>query len=978
MNDIVLSGMLNLFALVAATEKLERAKTESTIRALLQRHFGVRDVGPYLSLYADLLMFYSEMPELDKSVIIEGISAKLTGKISKEEQTLILLRLVEFCKDVFKGSDRTGGTQDENLRAILGTVAEKFSVDDNTLADLYAFIMNQGESKNVLEIPYCDSTVRTLLLPRLNRLVFVWQGCKEVMMNDIPIQRGFFMVWQQSSVLKSRHDKPLYFSTVMSHFQRRECSSDVNREITLAGRDINFRFDKFSDNGMHNFSFNLYGGELVAIMGGSGTGKSTLLSLLNGTNHPQEGTITINGHDINETEAKALIGFVPQDDLLVEELTVFENLWFTARLCFEGMSDTEINNRVMTILNELGLEAAKNLKVGSPMNKYISGGQRKRLNIALELIRQPAVLFLDEPTSGLSSSDTEKVVNLLKEQTYKGCLVVANIHQPSSDVYKLFDRLWLLDKGGYPIYDGNPIEAVTYFKNAANYVDAEISMCPTCGNVNPEIVLNIIDEKKLNGSGEISNERRVSPQEWHQRYLDNRQSMGTVVCSDIPHTDQRKPSAFKQMGIFMMRNLKTKVTNLQYLLITLLEAPLLAMICAMLTHYAPIDSEYSIMDNKNLVSYFFMAVIVAIFIGMSGSAEEIIKDRAVLKREKFLSLSYQSYIWSKILFMAGVTLIQTLLFIIVGNFVMGIHDLFWIWWLILFVAAFLSNLVGLLLSQSLNSVVAIYISIPLLLIPQILLCGLVVKFADLTPQSTTANVPVIGDFIPSRWAFEALAVTAFSENDYESNFFEAEQTKYQHQYYLHAILYELQSQLETMHDEQVNGGVVNPEHLTVIHNELPRLSAYCRLTPYEGNDSYESLDAYFSNAKKVLEDMNNKATLTLDKQYAAMQRSLGKEDMLKLKRNHYNLQLENLAMNADANHTHHVVNGHIVPQMGFIFLPSKTNDGRAPFYCATKRVGSLEIPTLWFNTLVELLMCLVVALCLFFDIPGRFIRQERN
>ncbi len=978
MNDIVLSGLLNLFALVGAIEKMERERAENIIRTLLSRHFGVRDVDPYLTLYDDLLVFYSEMPELNKSAIIEGISSKLIGKISKEEQTLILLRLIEFCKDIFNDSDADVEKQGEGLRNIFDIVAKGFSVDANTLADLYAFVMNQGVSENVLELPYCDAVVRTLLLPKLNRLVFVWLGQQEVMMNDVPVQRGFFMVWQQSSVLKSRYDKPMYFSTVMSFYQEREHTSNMRREITLSGRDINFRFDKLSDNGMHNLSFNLHSGELVAIMGGSGTGKSTLLSLLNGTNRPQEGSITINGRDINEPEAKALIGFVPQDDLLVEELTVYENLWFTARLCFEGMCEAEIDNRVVTILNELGLEAAKNLKVGSPMNKYISGGQRKRLNIALELIRQPAVLFLDEPTSGLSSSDTEKVVNLLKEQTYKGCLVVANIHQPSSDVYKLFDRLWLLDKGGYPIYDGNPIEAVTYFKNAANYVDSEISMCPTCGNVNPEIVLNIIDEKKLNGSGEISSERRVSPQEWHQRYLDNRQPMEEVTCNDIPHTDQKKPSAFKQMGIFLMRNLKAKSTNLQYLLITLLEAPILALICAMLTHYSPIDSEYCIMDNKNLVSYFFMAVIVAIFIGMSGSAEEIIKDRAVLKREKFLSLSYQSYIWSKILFMAGVSLIQTLLFIVVGNFVMGIHDLFWVWWLILFVAAFLSNLIGLLLSQSLNSVVAIYISIPLLLIPQILLCGLVVKFTDLTPNSTTANVPVIGDFIPSRWAFEALAVTAFSDNDYELNFFEAEKTKYEHQYYLHAFLYELRSQLETLHDEQLNGEIVNLDHMTVIHNELPKLSTYCRLAPYEGDDSYESLDAYFSNAKKVLEDMNNKVTLALDKQYASMQRSLGKEEMLKLKRNHYNLQLENLAMNADASRTHHVVNGCIVPQMGFIFLPSKTNDGRAPFYCATKRVGALEIPTLWFNTLVEMLMCLVVAICLFFDIPGRFVRQERN
>ena len=215
---------------------------------------------------------------------------------------------------------------------------------------------------------------------------------------------------------------------------------DKTEEVEFCGRNINFRFPN-SDNGMHDLSFTLRNGELLAIMGGSGTGKTTLLSLLNGTLKPQEGSITINGHDISEPEAKALIGYVPQDDLLIEELTVYQNLWFTAKLCFEGMNEEQLDKRVMKTLKDLGLDAAKNLKVGSAINKFISGGQRKRLNIALELIREPAVLFLDEPTSGLSSADTEKVINLLKEQTQKGKLIIVNIHQPSSDVYKLFDRL---------------------------------------------------------------------------------------------------------------------------------------------------------------------------------------------------------------------------------------------------------------------------------------------------------------------------------------------------------------------------------------------------------------------------------------------------------------------------------------------------------------------------------------------------------
>jgi ABC-type multidrug transport system ATPase subunit len=725
---------------------------------------------------------------------------------------------------------------------------------------------------------------------------------------------------------------------------------------------------------MHDLSFTLRNGELLAIMGGSGTGKTTLLSLLNGTLKPQEGSITINGHDISEPAAKALIGYVPQDDLLIEELTVYQNLWFTAKLCFEGMSEEDLDKRVMKTLKDLGLDAAKNLKVGSAINKFISGGQRKRLNIALELIREPAVLFLDEPTSGLSSADTEKVINLLKEQTQKGKLIIVNIHQPSSDVYKLFDRLWLLDKGGYPVFDGNPIDAITYFKTAAKYADAETSACPTCGNVNPEIVLNIIDEKALNSNGEISDERKMSPQEWHKLYLEKRAELPEPVVKDVPHSDQKKPHAFKQFLIFLRRNFRTKITNVQYLCITLLEAPLLAVVCALLTRYAPPEG-YSVMDNKNLVSYFFMAVIVATFIGMSGSAEEIIKDRALLKRESFLNLSYGSYISSKIVYMAGVSLVQTLLFILIGNYIMGLHGLFLTWWVILFVTALLSSLMGLLLSQCLNSVVAIYISIPILLIPQILLCGLVVSFSDLAPKSTTGNVPLIGEIIPSRWAYEALAVTSYSDNLYEAPFFEMDQKKYETQFYNFGYVEELQSQLETMKSEQEQGKEVDPNHLKTIRINLPLVTSYCEMAPYEGDYDYQSLRQYLKDAEKILVARSNTISLEADKKISAMVREMGKDAVLKLKRDNYNIKLEDCVVGADQKNMLEVIDGYIVPRMQTIFLTPRNHWGRAPFYSSVKILGSWHIKTLWFNISVMLLMGVILSLFLFTDWPGRVIRK---
>ncbi|MCK7537460.1 MAG: ATP-binding cassette domain-containing protein [Marinilabiliales bacterium] len=153
---------------------------------------------------------------------------------------------------------------------------------------------------------------------------------------------------------------------------------------------------------------------------------------------PESGDVRINGISLfrEDDRLDGVIGYVPQDDLLVEDLTVFENLWYASSLCFAGKTREELTVIVNQLLHTLGLYEKRNSRVGSPLNKVISGGQRKRLNIALELIREPSVLFLDEPTSGLSSGDSENVIDLLHELTLRGKLVITVIHQPSSEIFR--------------------------------------------------------------------------------------------------------------------------------------------------------------------------------------------------------------------------------------------------------------------------------------------------------------------------------------------------------------------------------------------------------------------------------------------------------------------------------------------------------------------------------------------------------------
>ena len=515
-------------------------------------------------------------------------------------------------------------------------------------------------------------------------------------------------------------------------------------------------------------------------MGGSGSGKSTLLNVLNGTYPPSSGEIKINGIGLYQSPEllEGVIGFVPQDDLLIEELSVFENLYYNGKLCFGNYDEDKLVDLVNKVLVSIGLFEAKDLKVGNPLSKTISGGQRKRLNIALELIREPSILFVDEPTSGLSSNDSEIIMDLLKVLALKGKLIFVVIHQPSSEIYKMFDQLIILDVGGYPIYKGDPVDAVVYFKKLISHVNANESECETCGNVNPEQIFNIIDMKVVDEYGELTGNRKVSPVEWNKHYqklIDPKPNKNKK--QKIPESIFKIPSLIKQFGIFFIRDVKSKLTNIQYMIITLFEAPLLAGILAFFmkyldTNYLKHELEYTFYNSDNLPQYLFISVIVALFIGLTTSSEEIIGNLKILQREKFLNLSKGSYLISKIGIMFLISAIQTVFYVLVGNLILGIHGLFFAHWMILFSTSCFANLLGLNISSSFNSVKVIYILIPICIIPQLLFSGIIVPFDKLHPYfSSKSEVPAIGNIMASRWAYEALTVVQFKDNEYEKRFF---------------------------------------------------------------------------------------------------------------------------------------------------------------------------------------------------------------
>ncbi|NJK97774.1 MAG: ABC transporter permease [Bacteroidales bacterium] len=307
----------------------------------------------------------------------------------------------------------------------------------------------------------------------------------------------------------------------------------------------------------------------------------------------------------------------------------------------------------------------------------------------------------------------------------------------------------------------------------ANWNDSE---CHICGNVNPEQIFNIVETRVLDEYGKATLTRKVSPKEWndHFRLTSDKNGKEIKYISEIPDVSLNIPNRFKQFLVFVKRDIIAKLANTQYLIINFLEAPVLAILLSYIIKYYNITGNkgYTFYENSNFTVYIFMSVIVAIFIGLSVSAEEIIKDRKILKREKFLNLSWSSYLLSKIAVLLTISAIQALTFVVIGNSIMEIKGMYIQYWLVLFSAWAAANLIGLVISDSFSTVVTIYILIPFLVIPQIILSGVIVKFDKINPSlSSPSNIPFYGELMVARWAYEALAVYQYTENKYEEIFY---------------------------------------------------------------------------------------------------------------------------------------------------------------------------------------------------------------
>lgn len=994
MSEELLRALMQLFALASNDDDLTQ-ESRTIVELFLQAELGPELVPVYLDQYDSFVTHY-QAPGNETRLVnpdsVRKICADINQNLVQKQKFIVLVRLLEY---IFAD----GNISDHELE-FLRILSDSFNIaedefeaalrfsrsTEDTIEDDPHLLCITGQHElpfqktKVMHVHHFEGSLLIVNFASVKLFTMRYFGSGSLHLNGQFLERNRTYVLTNGSAIRSNKINPIYYSDILSNV----LIDETDEKLAYRVSDIEYTFPN-GRKGLHQLSFSEQSGKLIGIMGGSGAGKSTLLNVLNGTYEPSSGSVTINGKDIyrNRKELEGVIGYVSQDDLLMEDLTVFQNLYYNAQLCLANLSDEEITVRVNELLESLGLSESKDLRVGNPIDKVISGGQRKRLNIALELIREPSVLFVDEPTSGLSSRDSENIMDLLKQLALKGKLLFVVIHQPSSDIFKMFDKLCILDLGGYPIYYGDPVESIIYFKQQTHQVNSNESECLSCGNVNPEQVFNIIEAKVVDEYGNTTSKRKVPPQRWNEAFRDSRMGLETLPPEEsVPPRNLHVPNMLGQFAIFLKRDVLSKFANRQYMLINFLEAPVLALLLSYFIKFSAGSGKneggYTLWENENLPAYLFMAVIVALFIGLTVSAEEIIRDQRIRKRERFLNLSKGSYLLSKVAILFTLSAIQTLTFVWIGNAIMEIEGMNLIHWTILFSTAAFANMLGLNISSSFNSAVTIYILIPFLIIPQLIFSGVIVKFDKLNPDvSARSHVPFIGEVMASRWAFEALAVTQFKDNPLERELYGFDKQLSIINYRKIYWLPEITGKLNTI--AAYNGNDEEREQIerevALLQTELaspdanldyPALDfAYAFGNDVENEASLAKTETYLKKLKRYLNQQNRKWTDKRDARVLEIDNLEEGGYFVELKQRHTNKSLTDLVTRKTEFPKIIEVDGLLIQRENPIYHDAEA--ARAHFYAPTKLLFGSLLDTLWFNLGVLWLMSLTLGLTLYTD-----------
>jgi ABC-type multidrug transport system ATPase subunit len=589
------------------------------------------------------------------------------------------------------------------------------------------------------------------------------------------------------------------------NFSERLIEEERNIIRSMEVRDVTCRF-RNNEVALDGLSFSVQRGEMVCVMGASGCGKSTLMRMLSGQFPPVHGDVFLNGRSLygNYDSLRRYVTYVPQYDAFDEHLTIEENLDFAAAIRTPHLSRRERLRRIDGKLAELGLNERRGSVVGSAQKKTLSGGERKRLNIGLDMISSADIFLFDEPTSGLSSKDSEHVIEIIRSMAHNK-IVLVTIHQPTSRIFQMFHKALLLDKGGKIVFFGTPHEMLQYFADAEHvqHYGTALGKAEVGDTARPEFIFDVMETPLRDLSGDIIFEensrgqlvpaRRYSPDYWRDKYeayrlvkdvraspVAREAAVNATSQQTPPFQRRREPIRWReewgQFTTLLQRAFISKFRNRANLLTTIVEAPLLALLIGTVLRYSE-GGTYDFASAYHIPTYLFLALVVAMFLGLTNSVDDIIRDRPVLLRERNLNVRLGYYVTAKALTLALFAVVQCVAFVLLGNWLLSVRGMFWIDFVAMILTAVSGIAIGLIISALVPEGKTAVNIIPAVLIPQIILGGALIKYEEMNrnldfvytvqtwftahpdsalPPRSDLQVPLICEFMPMRWSYEAL------------------------------------------------------------------------------------------------------------------------------------------------------------------------------------------------------------------------------
>jgi len=492
-------------------------------------------------------------------------------------------------------------------------------------------------------------------------------------------------------------------------------------------------------------SMTIFPSELIALMGPAGAGKTTLLKALNGYTKPAAGRVLFNGASLYDyyDRFRQQLGYVPQDDIVHAQLTVGEALYFSARLRTD-LTDDEIRTRTIKVLEQLRMVDKKDTIIGSAERKTLSGGQRKRVNIALELINDTPVLFLDEPTSGLSSYDAESVIELLKDLSKQGKTIITTIHQPSVHIYKQFDDLIMVnrDQGGKT---GSMVYFGPAYPDSIQFFNPPAPGAPPAAELSPEMLLSGVAQKTS-----VQWQTLYQASRYKRDFVDARSGKQPASSAEgAPGDKPKRHFDLTQWFALVRRNYKVKVRDKTQTAILLLQAPLFALLIFLVYH--PLGATKGFIDlTPKLAGVHFLMVVAAIWFGCNNSARDIVGEWTVYKRERMVTLKLGSYVFSKLAILFALGVVQCLSLIVIVYFTLGLKSNFGLDLLVLIICAMVGTGLGLCISAFSKTTESAIALLPIVLLPIIALGGGMRPIYQIDEKYRWVT-----DAVPSRWGFEA-------------------------------------------------------------------------------------------------------------------------------------------------------------------------------------------------------------------------------